>query len=321
MKTLKDTIHKLTLPTPYAVGDVHTYLIAGDLLSLVDAGVKTDEACQALQTQLKQLGYSPKDIEQVILTHHHPDHMGLIEYLPRVQNVAAHAKVRPWLEREEQFFIRYEKFFEKMYVESGVPSQYFSFLKGLRNPLKLSSKGTLTQELLEGDHLPGHEDWQVIETPGHAQSHLSFVREPDGALLGGDHLLAHISSNPLLEPSYIEGEERPRPLIQYRESMEKIADYHVHTVYPGHGETFDQVMDLVHRRLRRQVERAYKVLAMVQATPLCAYEVCQKLFPKQIESQFGLTMSETIGQLDYLEHHKLVQTTIENRRKIYYVNR
>ncbi|MFD2925886.1 MBL fold metallo-hydrolase [Halobacillus naozhouensis] len=321
MKTLKDTIHKLTLPTPYAVGDVHTYLLAGEALTLVDAGVKTDEAWEALQTQLKQLGYSPKDIEQVILTHHHPDHMGLIEYLSRVQNVAAHPKVRPWLEREEAFFVRYEEFFEEMYVESGVPSQYFSFLKGLRKPLELSSKGILTQELYEGERLPGHEDWKVIETPGHAQSHLSFVREADGALLGGDHVLGHISSNPLLEPSYIEGEERPRPLLQYRESMEKIADYHVNTVYPGHGKSFDKVMDLIHRRLRKQVERAHAVLEMIQAKPLCAYEVCAQLFPKQIDSQFGLTMSETLGQLDYLEQQQLVQTAIQGRQKIYYVNR
>ncbi|UOR12385.1 MBL fold metallo-hydrolase [Halobacillus amylolyticus] len=321
MKTLKDTIHQLTLPTPYAVGDVHTYLLEGEMLTLVDAGIKTKEAWKSLQVQLKQLGYRSQDVEQIILTHHHPDHMGLIEYFPHVRNVAAHPKLRPWLEREDRFFIKYEQFFEEMYFEAGVPSSYFHLLKGLRKPLQWSSQGTLSQELLEGDHLPGHTDWQVIETPGHAQSHLSFVRETDGAMIGGDHLLAHISSNPLLEPSYTEGEGRPKPLLQYRNSMQKLADYTIDTVYPGHGKRFGQVVELIENRLKRQEERAHKVLGMIEEAPLRAYEVCEKLFPKQMESQFGLTMSETIGQLDYLEGQHLVETTKEDRQKIYYVNR
>lgn len=81
MKVLDQTISQITIPTPFAVGDVHVYLIKGDTLSLVDAGVKTKRAWEAVQTQLKELGYFPSDIEQIILTHHHPDHIGLIDFL------------------------------------------------------------------------------------------------------------------------------------------------------------------------------------------------------------------------------------------------
>src|SRR5690625_6240969 len=90
LKILNQTIHQLTLPTPFAVGDVHVYLIKGDMLSLVDAGVKTKEAWESLTHQLKQLGYRPEDIEQLILTHHHPDHIGLIEEFPRLHHISAH---------------------------------------------------------------------------------------------------------------------------------------------------------------------------------------------------------------------------------------
>ncbi len=321
MKTLRDTIYQITLPTPYAVGDVHCYLLKGDKLTLVDTGVKTEEAWNGLKKQLSDLGYLPKDIEQIIYTHHHPDHMGLLEPFENVSMVAAHEKLKPWLERDEDFFQRYEGFYQEMYEEAGVPDPYFKLLKSLRKPLKWTARGELTQVLSEGDLLPGHEEWVTIETPGHAQSHLSFFRSSDGALIGGDHLLPHISSNPLLEPPFNPGEARPAPLLQYRESMIKLRDYPIGTVFPGHGKIFEDVRPLITRRLERQEERAQKVKEMIGLGKATIYQVCQQLFPKQIETQFGLTMSETVGQLDYLEATGQVDFSMIGKQKYYYVNK
>ncbi|CDQ17852.1 MBL fold metallo-hydrolase [Halobacillus karajensis] len=317
MKILKDTIKQLTLPTPYAVGDVHVYLLIGHRLTLVDAGVKTEDCWNAFVEQLKGLGYRPEDIDQVILTHHHPDHTGLVERLPNVDTIAGHVKLKPWLERDEEYFDRYESFFQNIYKESGVPDRYLPLLKGIRKTLKWTSKGKLTHALSEGDRLPGHEEWITIETPGHAQSHLSFLREEDGAFIGGDHLLSHISSNPLLEPPYQAGAPRPRPLLQYRHSMEKLLGRTITTVYPGHGKIFNHAHMLIPDRLKKQEQRANKVLAMFNEGALRAYDVCKRLFPKHIENQFGLTMSETIGQLDYLEKIGELTVSYEDGEKLY----
>ncbi|WP_396652954.1 MBL fold metallo-hydrolase [Metabacillus arenae] len=72
-------IYPLTLPTPFPVGDVRLYLIAGDSLTLVDAGPKTDAAYHAFLEQLKDTPYEAHDIEQIIITHHHPDHVGMLD--------------------------------------------------------------------------------------------------------------------------------------------------------------------------------------------------------------------------------------------------
>lgn len=61
---------------------------------------------------------------------------------------------------------------------------------------------------------------RVIETPGHAQSHLSFWDEKNRQMIVGDVLLKHISSNPLLEPPKNQGDARPKPLLEYRNSLE-----------------------------------------------------------------------------------------------------
>ncbi|MYL37081.1 MBL fold metallo-hydrolase [Halobacillus litoralis] len=320
MKTLKDTITQITMPTPYAVGDVHTYLLKGDRLTLVDAGVRTEDAWKALVEQLNHIGYHPEDIEQVILTHHHPDHMGLVDRFPRVETIAGHPKLKPWLERDDRFFEQYEAFFKWMYKEAGVPERFDSLLKGLKKPLKWTAEGKMTHLLEEGDALPGHEEWRVIETPGHAQNHLSFFRKEDGALIGGDHLLAHISSNPLLEPAYSPNEERPKPLLQYRDSMEKLLPLDIDTVYPGHGKVFGDVHALIQTRLKKQEQRAGKVYQMFKDGPLRAYDVCERLFPKHVESQLGLTMSETVGQLDYLESINRLKTSIIEGEKFYEMN-
>lgn len=95
-------IHKLILPTPFAVGDVNAYLLKGDTLSLIDAGPKTPEAYIALERGIKEAGYSFNDVEQVFLTHHHPDHAGWIDAFPNAK-VYGHVYNDLWLTRDPAF--------------------------------------------------------------------------------------------------------------------------------------------------------------------------------------------------------------------------
>ncbi|KGP72154.1 MBL fold metallo-hydrolase [Pontibacillus yanchengensis] len=307
-----DTIHQLTVPTPFGVGDVHMYVLKGETLTLVDAGIKTEEAWKVFVHGLQELGYTPEDVEQVMLTHHHPDHIGLLDRFSNLKGIYGHEDNRRWLERDEAFLNRYHSFFYDLYSKFGVSEEYKSFFKHLRDPLKYVPFGTLTGSLVEGDGLPGHEDWEVLETPGHAESHLSFYRKQDGKMISGDHLLYHISSNPLLEPPRKPGGERPKPLLSYRQTMEKCLHYPISEVLPGHGPIFTGVHDIIHTRFEKQEQRAEKVYDMLVDKPLSPFEVCQKLFPKHIKKEFGLTMSETVGQLDYLEATHRVHVELQN---------
>ncbi|WP_077326822.1 MBL fold metallo-hydrolase [Virgibacillus siamensis] len=317
MKVMDKTISQITVPTPFAVGDTHVYLLKGDILSLVDAGVKTKEAWEALKDQLNELGYTPADIEQIILTHHHPDHIGLVDQFPRVKQIAAHENVDLWLSRNETFFQRYEAFFADFFIKCGVPSEYRDVLKKLRGPLNFAGSGHVDTIMKAGDPLPGHNDWQVIDTRGHAQSHLSFLRECDGAFIGGDHLLQHISSNPLLEAP-VDGGDRPKPMLQYRANLIKCLHLGIRTVFPGHGEVFSDVASLIPSRLKKQEQRADHVLTLLKDHPQSIFEICRQIFAKQYKSQLDLTISETTGQLDYLEDEGLVGKSLEDGVCYYY---
>ncbi|WP_421379420.1 MBL fold metallo-hydrolase [Bacillus salacetis] len=294
-------IAKIVLPTPFAVGDVNIYLVKGESLSLIDAGPQTKEAKETLDRNLKELGYSLQDIDQVILTHHHPDHAGMLDWMPDHMDIIGHPANERWLVRSDEFFEEHDQFYVKLFLQAGLPKEYFPFINKIRSPLKFMGNRGLTHAIKEGDPAPGMQEWTVLDTPGHAQSHISFWRERDGVMIAGDHILAHISPNPLIEPPEKEGQERPKPQLQYNQSLQELLQIDISKAYTGHGEEVSEVHPLIHKRLKKQHERAMHVKELVKNDPQPLFSLCQKLFPAVYRKELGLTLSETQAQIDYLE--------------------
>ena len=310
-------MHKIIIPTPYAVGDVNAFIIKGDALSLVDAGPKTPEAYEALKYGLKEAGYTFKDIEQVILTHHHPDHAGWIDAFDNAK-VLGHTYNNVWLKRDEAFFKYHDQFYLDRLIEEGVPEQYLGWVKKMKRSVDLMGERPIDQLIAEGDTLPGHHGWTVLETLGHAQSHVVLWNEKSREMFGGDLVLEKVSSNPLIEPPLDPADGRPRSLLQYNHSLKRILDLPVEVIYSGHGEEVRNIHPLIEGRLERQHERAMKVFSMMDAGPRTIFELTRELFPKVYEKELGLTLSETIGQTDYLVENGLIRETMGEGGIYYY---
>lgn len=90
---------------PYTVcgGDVHAYVLKGDAVTLVDCGPMTQEAQHAFVTQLKEHHLSIDDIDQVVLTHHHADHVGLLDLMKPHVCVIGHELNEPYISQDEAF--------------------------------------------------------------------------------------------------------------------------------------------------------------------------------------------------------------------------
>ncbi|MDQ0219077.1 MBL fold metallo-hydrolase [Peribacillus cavernae] len=315
----KNNIAKISLPTPFPVGDVNVYIIKGDTLTLIDTGLQTEQGKEALEQGLEDIGLSINDIEQIVLTHHHPDHAGGLGLFSENVPVYGHPNNQRFLHMTDEFMDEHEQFYLDFALKLGVPSEYKRMIAQIRRSAQFISQRMLRSALLEGDSIPGHSEWKVIETPGHAQSHISLYREKDGVMIGGDHLLEKISPNPLMEPPLQKGSERPKPLLQYNASLKKWLDIPISLLYTGHGNEVFDVPGLIKKQMGRQHGRAMSVKKMLEEKPSTGFEICRQLFPKVYQKELGLTLSETVGQLDYLANLGEIETRDNSGTIIYSV--
>ncbi|TDL34666.1 MBL fold metallo-hydrolase [Jeotgalibacillus sp. S-D1] len=292
-------IAQLTIPTPFAVGDVHVYVIRDEKITLVDTGAKTKEGWKTLKEQLTAIGLSVGDIEQIVLTHHHPDHAGLIDSFPQAEILGAKEGER-FLLRDEGFMKEHDAFYTSFFRQMGLPDAFFVLIEKMKEPLQILGNRGLDLKLDHQQKIPGASDWRVINTPGHAQGHISLFRSKDGCMIGGDMLLEKVSSNPLIEPPFNRGGERPIPQLQYNQSLKRLLDLPISLLLPGHGGVIEQPHPLIHHRLKKQHERALHVKHLLAQKESTAFDICVRLFPQVYRKQLGLTLSETMAQLDYL---------------------
>lgn len=301
-------ITKMTLPTPFKVGDVNVYLLEGDGLTLVDTGPMTEETWKALKESFKRNKRSLKDIDQIVLTHHHMDHVGLVNQILEEKEVPvyAHESAIPYLKKDRTFMQEREEYFISLYRKHGVPEDLLIRAKEILRYLdQFTTPIDSISTLKEGDKLPGEDAFEILYTPGHAPDHISLYDRTRLILIGGDHLIKHISSNAFVEPVY--GTlERPRSLLVYREALKKVMKLPLRLVYAGHGEEITEAKELIADRLLKQEQRAEAILHAMGSNKN-AFLLTKEIFPKLYLKELSLTMSEVLGHIDLLLENEDVE--------------
>ncbi|WP_174734771.1 MBL fold metallo-hydrolase [Mesobacillus harenae] len=315
-----DGIEVLELPTNWPVGPVNLFLIFGEKLTLVDCGRRLEPAWEQFNSFLGQLGLSVMDIEQIVLTHHHGDHIGLLDWIldKNPIPVYAHANCRPYLTNDSAHFENGNTFFKQFYKEFGIPAELAKKLsrkKGWNQGPK--NKIIIEQELDEGVAIPGLSEWQVIETKGHAQSHISLYRPRDQVLLCGDHLIKHSPAGIFLEPPIYPETERSKPLIQYVNNLHKLLRLPVKLTLSGHGERIDDLPELINETFEKIDKRALRIKKLLVNQQKNGLEIVKELYPNKYEDAVVLLASDTVGLLDLLLDRKEI-AALEIDGVIYY---
>jgi glyoxylase-like metal-dependent hydrolase (beta-lactamase superfamily II) len=297
-------IHQLRIPTPFAVGRVNCYLIEDRPLTLVDTGPNSGKALDELQRQLAEHGHSISDLELVILTHQHIDHLGLVEIIAEHSgadvaaiDVAAHrlANFGEDAEREDEFA-------GELMRRNGIPDNVVYALQSVSRSFRgWGAKANVTRPLHDGEDLElGDRSLQVLHRPGHSPSDTVFWDSQRRILLAADHLIAHISSNPLISRPLDGASERPQALVAYIDSLRKTRELPAEIVLSGHGEPITDHVSLIDSRLALHQRRADKLYGLVAERPRTGYELAQELWGNVAVTQAFLTLSEVIGHLDLL---------------------
>lgn len=313
-------IYKIEVPTPFSVGPINLYLLEGEKLTLVDAGPLTSEAWDELSREMEHIGYKISDIQQVILTHHHVDHCGLLERIRKVSGAwaIAHPLAVPFVELKEEFMAYHDRFFNELYTECGVPKEYFSVIEKFHQQLMTFSEPSQIDEVVKHEQeVPYLPEWKVLYTPGHTQSHIALYREEDRILIAGDHIIKHISSNAFIEPPRDHSNHRPFTLMQYRTSLEMCLNIKIDIVFSAHGEAITNHEELISQRLKKTWDRADRLRKFLQDGEKTAYELTVLLFPHLNEKVLPLTISETLGHLDLLTMQYQMEIT-ERDGIVYY---
>ena len=310
-------VHRLDIPTPFLVGRVNLYLIRDEPLTLVDTGPNSGTSLDMLEQALAEHGVTIEDIELLVLTHQHMDHVGLLEIIARRSKaeVAALAPLAPWLAAHPNSAAADDAYAQTVMRAHGVPQELITVLGAVAAAFRAyGSRGEVTRPLREGDLLELRDrTLQVLHRPGHSPSDTVLFDEKRGILLAGDHLIAHISSNPLItrplaavqahpadeQPSYA-STTRPRPLIDYIASMRATSELPLGLVLPGHGDPITDHRALIAERLRLHERRARKILRIITGAPRSAYEIAEQMWGNVAVTQAFLTLSEVLGHLDIL---------------------
>jgi glyoxylase-like metal-dependent hydrolase (beta-lactamase superfamily II) len=304
----------LPLPVPYAVRVVNAYLLLGEPLTLVDPGADWAETRAELEGRLAAQGLRLEDVERIVITHQHHDHAGLAHWIKERSGavVVAHAGIvdhlagLAWdsMEAEDQFQAGVMRL-------NGVAEERIGELYELSKAHRVYGGSVAVDVAVrDGDVVrAGAHELVVHERPGHSPSDLVLVERDGSFALGGDHLIATISSNPVVHRPLdrpADPRDRPQALVAYLESLRRTAALDVDTVLPGHGPPVFDHGRLIGERLTFHERRKERILESLGDEPLTAHQLALEIWGEVARKEPFLTLSEALGHLDLLEREGLV---------------
>jgi glyoxylase-like metal-dependent hydrolase (beta-lactamase superfamily II) len=297
-------IHRLQIPTPFAVGRVNCYLLEDEPLTLIDTGPNSGKALDELQSQLAERGHSIDDLELVILTHQHIDHLGLVEIVVEHSGaeVAALGLAAERLANFGEDAEREDEFAVELMLRNGIPQEVAFALQSVSRSFRgWGAKAEVTQPLEDGQAVRFRDrTLQALHRPGHSPSDTVLWDERRRILIAADHLIAHISSNPLITRPLDGSSQRTQALVTYIESMKRTREMPAEIVLSGHGEPIVDHVALIDDRLAKHDRRKEKIHALIAEQPRTGYEIAQAIWGDVAVTQAFLTLSEVIGHADLL---------------------
>jgi glyoxylase-like metal-dependent hydrolase (beta-lactamase superfamily II) len=301
-------IHRLAIPTPFQVGRVNAYLMEDSPLTLLDSGPNSERSLQELERGLAARGHRVEDIELLIVTHQHVDHFGLAATLAQRSGaeVVALAGLAPHLREFETATELDDRFAQRVMLRHGIPTDVIAALRSVSASFRTWGAAVeVTRPVRDGEELHLRDrTLRVLHRPGHSPSDTVFVDESRALMFAADHLLANISSNPLLARPLDAGPDftgpRPRALIDYIASLERTRAIDLSLVLSGHGPPIADHSSLIDSRLSMHRRRAERIYDLIAVRPLTAHEIAVELWGNVAVTQAYLTLSEVLGHVDLL---------------------
>lgn len=194
-------------------------------------------------------------------------------------------------------------FADALMLQHGVPSAAIESLRRReRTRDGWDASVAVTRTLEHGETLRfAHRSWRIWHRPGHSPFDTVFHDERRGQILLGDHLIANVSSNPVIaRPSIGSPDSRSHALLLYRESLRRTRRMDARVGYPGHGPPIDDHRGLIDRRLAGMDRRKEEIAAVIGERAPTAHEVARRIWRDRAVAEPHLTLFEVLGCVDRL---------------------
>lgn len=291
---------RMTLP--FALDHVNVWLLDDDdALAAIDTGYALPQTRAAWDAVLAT---DPRPLRRLVVTHHHPDHVGLATWLAGRDGASI-------LMTQGEYFAAHALW--QQIPGYGVADMVALFRRhGLDDTRlnDLSERGNAYRRgapelpdrfarLFAGDQIAiGGQRWQVLTGFGHSPEHASLYCAELGVLVSGDMLLPRISTN----VGTYAASPADDPLAWFLSSLQALRSLPDDTlVLPSHGKPFKGIRARVDQLIEHHRERCATLLQAC-GDGATAGELLSTLFPRELDThQVMFAMGEAIAHLNHLE--------------------
>lgn len=300
-------IHRIELPSITGMKTVNSYLIKGSGLTLVDAGEGTEESYQALIRSLAALGIVLNDIDELIITHAHVDHIGGAGRISQQHNVRVRVsdRVLPWTQGVRERWGGRGSIIKDT-LGALMPQSLFQMSEAIYGEMRetmlqiwhdIPQENIETFDILQPQIEINGETWRMIYAPGHSSTQNCFYHEETGQLLSADMILK-ITPTPVMESTLNDPNIRAKGILEMLESYRLFDEVRLGKVFPGHYQVITNAQEVISDQITRIHKRKEDTYQSIKSGKSKIVQIYNEVYKGRIHLP---AFNMLIGYLDLLE--------------------
>ncbi|RBP53734.1 MBL fold metallo-hydrolase [Arenicella xantha] len=322
-----DGVFWLRMPLPIALDHINLWLLKEhDGWTIVDSGYDSD-LCKSVWDQVFDTMLAPNDVKRVIVTHFHPDHIGLAAWLaarcdcPILISKGEFELYHSIHTRDQsQVASMVNDYLQELGYEQDVVERFLPFFLSEEKPKSDRVQPEQCVFIQEADAvLIRDRSWQVVTGNGHSPEHSCLYCAELGVMISGDQAIPRISSNVSVYPA----NRHADPLGDWITSCEKLRDSIPNDtlILPSHQEPFYGIAQRMQHLIDDHHEQLNELRLAVQA-PISAIQARSVLFNRKL-SQVDtlLATGETLAHLNFLLHRNEIAMQLNQQGVALYAER